>query len=109
MLGFRLPISLEDRLEWWRRQICRQQAANLSVAEFCRQLGVSVTTFYCWKRRVEQPRRIAPGRRTAEHPSPHPTASAIAAVVNFVPVSILDLGADAQLEIELPYVWGHLT
>jgi hypothetical protein len=32
-----------SRLDWWRGQFQRQQKANLSVAELCRQLGVSMT------------------------------------------------------------------
>jgi hypothetical protein len=101
MLAFRQPTSREERREWWRRQISRQQSANLSVAEFCRQLGISATTFYYWKRRVEQAPRTAAGRASAEHPAQDPTVSAGAAVANFVPVSILDPGAGTQLEIEL--------
>jgi hypothetical protein len=101
MLAFRQPTSREERREWWRRQISRQQSANLPVAEFCRQLGISVTTFYYWKRRVEEAPRTAPGLASAEHPSQHPTAPAGTAVANFVPVSILDPGAGTQLEIEL--------
>ena len=62
MLAFRQPTSREERREWRRRQISRQQSANLSVAEFCRQLGVSVTTFYYWKRRVGEVPPNAPGR-----------------------------------------------
>jgi len=44
---------LEQR-EWWRRQLSRRQSANLSVTEFCRQLGVSVTTFYYWKKETSR-------------------------------------------------------
>ena len=85
---------------WWHRQISRQQSANLSVAEFCRQLGISVTTFYYWKRRVRKS-LAPPGLALAEHPSQHPTAPAGTALANFMPVSILDPGAGTQLEIEL--------
>ena len=38
---------------WWRRQIQRQPKTDLTIADFCRQLGVSVPTFYYWKRRVQ--------------------------------------------------------
>jgi hypothetical protein len=31
----------------------RQPKTNLTIADFCRQLGVSVPTFYHWKRRVQ--------------------------------------------------------
>ena len=99
MLAFRQPTSREERREWWRRQISRQQSANLSVAEFCRQLGISVTTFYYWKRRVDE----APptGRASTEHPSRARNGSVGAAVPSFVPVSILEPAAGTQLEIEL--------
>jgi transposase-like protein len=101
MLAFKQPTSREERREWWRRQISRQHSANLSVAEFCRQLGISVTTFYYWKRRVEEAPRTAPRRAFPQHPPHDPTASASAAVADFVPVSILGAGAGTQLEIEL--------
>jgi hypothetical protein len=101
MLAFRQPTTREERREWWSRQISRQQSGNLSVAEFCRQLGISVTTFYYWKRRVEEAPRTAPGLASAEHPSQDPTASARTAVADFVPVSILGPAAGTELEIEL--------
>ena len=101
MFAFRQPTSREERREWWRRQISRQQSAKLFVAEFCRQLGISVTTFYYWKRRVDEAPRTAAGGASAEHPAQAPTASTRTAAPNFVPVSILDPGAGTQLEIEL--------
>jgi hypothetical protein len=101
MLALRKPTSREERREWWRRQISRQQSAALPVAEFCRQLGVCVTTYYYWKRRVEEPPGMAPGRASAERPSQVLTTSAGTAIARFVPVSIVDRGADTQLEIEL--------
>jgi hypothetical protein len=45
MAGIGLRTNRQSRVEWWRRQIHRQREANLSVTEFCRQLGVSVATF----------------------------------------------------------------
>jgi hypothetical protein len=39
--------------ESWRGQIERQPKTNLTVAKFCRQLGVSVPTFYYGKGRVQ--------------------------------------------------------
>jgi len=101
MLAFGQPTSRQERREWWRRQISRQQSAHLPVAEFCRQLGISVTTFYYWKRRVAVTTRTAPGRLSTKHPAQDPTTSAGTAIANFVPVSILDPGAGTQLEIEL--------
>lgn len=41
----------------WRRRMERFQKAGQSVAEFCRQEGVSAPSFYQWRKRLaEQPR-----------------------------------------------------
>jgi Transposase len=101
MLALRQPTSREERREWWRRHISRQQSAKLSVAEFCRQLGISITTFYYWKRHVEEAPRTIPGPVSTVRPSQSPSASAKTAAASFVPVSILDAGTSTQLEIEL--------
>ena len=101
MPAFQQPTSREQRREWWRRQIARQKAANLSVIEFCRELGVSVTTFYYWRKRVHEAPPLLRGQVPVEN-SPHRlTTTAGTAPLNFVPVSILDPGAGTQLEIEL--------
>jgi hypothetical protein len=100
MPAFRQPTSREQRREWWRRQLSRQESANLSVTEFCRQLGVSVTTFYYWKNRVHEAPLNLPRKVSAECPSRRLTTT-VAAAPNFVPVSILEPTAGIQLEIEL--------
>jgi Transposase len=101
MLGFRQRASREERREWWRGQLTRQQSANVSVAEFCRQLGVSVATFYYWKRRVDEVPPTATGQASTEQPSRSRNGSAGATTPNFVPVSILEPTAGTQLEVEL--------
>ena len=52
MTGMRPNTDHQSRLDWWRRQIQRQPKTHLTIADFCRQLGVSVPTFYYWKRRI---------------------------------------------------------
>ena len=91
----------QSRIDWWRGQFQRQQQANLSVTELCRQLDVSVTTFYYWKKRVHASTpndlgQVPDGRR-----SRYPATTVGAAAPNFVPVSILDSATGPQLEIEL--------
>ena len=54
MFGFGPPATRQARREWWRRQIQRQQDGSLTIAEFCRRLGVSTVTFYAWKRRFRE-------------------------------------------------------
>ena len=53
MTGLRWHRAHQSRLDWWRRQITRQPKTKLTVANFCRQLGVSVPTFYYGKGRVQ--------------------------------------------------------
>ena len=90
------PTSRHERREWWRRQLSRQQSENVSVADFCRQLGVSITTFYYWKKRVHVVSSSLPARVVAERPS-----RPFGAAASFVPVSLVDRRADTHLEIEL--------
>ena len=98
MTGMRSHTDHQARLDWWRRQIQRQPKTHLTVADFCRQLGVSVPTFYYWKRRVQAV------SQTASDPVAmvSPARSPVPLTVPFVPVSIVDPDAGTLLEIEFP-------
>jgi transposase-like protein len=100
MVGFGPPASRQARRQWWRRQIQRQVDGSLTVAEFCRRLGVSTVTFYAWKRRFrEAPTALPLG---PERPSARPMSEVNgASTPAFLPVSILDAGPAGQLEVEL--------
>src|SRR5947207_2280308 len=54
MTGMRSHTDHQSRLDWWRRQIQRQPKTDLTIADFCRQLGVSVPTFYSAGMKVGQ-------------------------------------------------------
>jgi transposase-like protein len=100
MVGFGPPASRQARREWWRRQIQRQTEGSLTVAAFCRRLGVSTVTFYAWKRRFRE--SPSPPSLVPERPSARPMHEANgASTPTFLPVSIRDAGAAGQLEIEL--------
>ena len=88
--------SHQSRIDWWRGQFERQQKANLSVTELCRQLDVSVTTFYYWRKRVHENSPTSPGQVAAGY-----LARRLNTAVSFVPVSIVEPTAGAELEIEL--------
>ena len=88
-----------QRQEWWRRQIQRQQDGSLSIAEFCRRLGVSTVTFYAWRRRFREAPPASP--LISERPAAKPSTANGAPAPAFLPVSMLDAGPDGQLEIEL--------
>lgn len=91
----------QTRIDWWRGQFQRQQKANLGVTELCRQLGVSVTTFYYWRKRVHEVTPNDLGQGPDESPSRYAATTADVAAPSFVPVSILDSSTGSQLEIEL--------
>jgi len=91
-----LRTNHQSRVDWWRGQFKRQQKANLSVTELCRQLDVSVTTFYYWRKRVHENSPISPGQVAAGYP-----ARRLNTGVSFVPISIVEPTADAELVIEL--------
>ena len=101
MLGTKPPTVTECRLEWWQRQIRRQQSAGVSVAEFCRQLGVTARKFHYWRDRVRGAARTNTGRVAADQSSRHRNSAPGAAASNFLPVSIVDPGVKTQLEVEL--------
>jgi Transposase len=100
MLGFGPPANPQARLEWWRRQIRRQKDGNLTVAEFCRRLGVSTVTFYAWKRRFRATFDASPLRTVKPTPQTTPTSNG-APRAAFLPVSILDARPAGHLEIVL--------
>src|SRR4051794_30757987 len=78
----------QSRLDWWRRQIQRQPKTKLTVASFCRQLGISVPTFYYWKQRVmAEPQTFS--QRVAEASLTRPPSPPAAP---FLPVSIVNRG-----------------
>jgi transposase-like protein len=99
MAGARSRTNHQSRVDWWRGQFQRHEKANLSVTELCRQLGVSVTTFYYWKKRVHEATPNASGQGPAEYHYRRRTAAASS--TNFVPVSILEPAAGTELEIKL--------
>jgi transposase-like protein len=100
MVGFGPPVSRQARREWWRCQIQLQKDGSLTVAEFCRRLGVNTVTFYAWKRRFREAPSAPPlvPDRASARPMPEANGATTAA---FLPVSILHAGPAGQLEIEL--------
>ena len=80
MTGTRHRTDHQSRLDRWHRQIQRQQKTKLTIADFCRQLGVSVPTFDYGKRRIRGSPCTPFGRLPVGHSSPHPfTPAAVAA------------------------------
>ena len=101
MVGFGPPVSRQARREWWRRQVQRQKDGSLTVAEFCRRLGVSTVTFYAWKRRFREAPPAFP--IVPDKPSVRPVYEANgASTPALLPVSILHAGPAVQLGARRP-------
>jgi len=45
----------------WVSIIARQQASGLEVGQFCRRAGLAPSTFFAWRRRLEDGGRDDPG------------------------------------------------
>jgi hypothetical protein len=73
----------------------------LAVAEFCRQLGVSLPTSYYWKKRASEDAPNVPARNWAQHKSRVVTETTDAMVPSFMQVTNFDPGAGTQPEITL--------
>lgn len=77
--------------EEWAERVSRQESSGQSVGEFCRLEGVSVASFYNWRRKLR-----GGGSPSSEWPSG----------AAFVPVRVSASGAiasaDPQIEVRLP-------
>ena len=83
------------RLATWRRRLERYAKSGLTVASFCRHEGVSVPTFYAWRKRIgTQEAGPAPGRRPTLA-SPFQTVTVLPAA----PVVAVRLPGGVQVDI----------
>ena len=90
----RPPSGVHDYLEWQSR-LERFESGDLDLSLFCLREGTSRSTFYRWKKRLEE--GIPEPQDTAEAvdldgPAPEPTAA------TFLPISL----KAPRVEIELP-------
>jgi hypothetical protein len=101
MFGNSLPKEQESRIEWWRRVIVRQQSAQIPLAEFCRQLGISTRKFYYWRQRL----RDLDAARSVSQTTPSGSLLSASTISGdddaFLPVSIIHRNMTTELEIEL--------
>jgi hypothetical protein len=70
-----IPFGLEvrmarcvdpEKVRAWRRLMARFETSGLSVAGFCRREGVSLASFYYWRKRLAQVGWLAPGPYPAD-------------------------------------------
>jgi hypothetical protein len=83
--------SGRDRAVVWGERLRRFEQAGLTVAEFCRQEGVSAPSFYQWRKRLANPSKGQRFKAAAQRSS-H-SSSAFQQVM---------LSAGAVVTVELP-------
>jgi transposase-like protein len=44
----------EERREWWRQRIARQEESGQSIRAFCKDHGVGEHSFYSWRQRLRE-------------------------------------------------------
>jgi hypothetical protein len=107
----RVPSEEESRIEGWRQVVFRHQSARVSMAQFCRQMGISTRKFSYWRQRIRE-MDAASSRSQITPSSSLKLASAAVRDTGaaFVPVSIIDRSATTAVEIELANgCWVRLT
>ncbi len=91
----RPPSDLEDYRQWQQR-LQRYQTTEMNLDVFCLQEGVSRSTFYRWKQRLDDDLRATspepPEADSAEHQRPETNEPL------FLPISL----KSSRVEIELP-------
>jgi len=87
----RPPSDLEDYRQWQQR-LERYQTTEMNLDVFCLQEGVSRSTFYRWKQRLDEDISESPEADSAEHQRPELNESL------FLPISL----KSSRVEIELP-------
>ena len=90
----RPPASLDEWLDW-KQRFESQKASGLSVAVFCLQEGVSLSTFYRWQ---QQLRDGIPAALLEEDADRRRTESEEVNEATFLPISL----KASPVEIELP-------
>jgi hypothetical protein len=86
----RPPSDLEDYRQWQQR-LARYQTTEMNLDVFCLQEGVSRSTFYRWKRRLDDDIPEPPEADFAERQRPESNESL------FLPISL----KSSRVEIEL--------
>lgn len=84
-MGRNRDVGLEQR---WRERLARWQQGDAAVADFCDDEGVSVASFYAWRRRF--------------HAAPPPATFVPVRVVTPPPTATLEVGLAGGRTIRVP-------
>lgn len=94
-----------SKWETWRRRLAAFDGGDSSVAEFCRCAGVSVASFYQWRRKLQRRTAVSTHARRSESSSarragrPAFRSRGTVPPVSFVPVEVT---GGSSIEVHLP-------
>ena len=84
---------MSEREQVWRERIERQAWSGLTVAECCEEAGVSVASFYRWKKMLMEPQ--GPRRRQSTRKSNVQASGSKKRASQFVPIALRDSSASS--------------
>ena len=79
----------------WRRRVRRFGRSGMTVVHFCREEGVSTASFYRWRNRLAQRRRLTPNADARSSPT-----TGLERTPVFQPIRVT--GAETPISIQLP-------
>ena len=94
--------SFEERRELWRGRLAEQKSSGVSVATFCQERSIAVSTFAYWRRRLRSEDAAPAGwlALTSDHARTSPTTPFAAAPITLRVGSVsvdVAAGFDRQL------------
>jgi hypothetical protein len=97
------------RIQLWLDRLNRQAASQLTVAEFCAREGVSLPSFYQWKRRLSPRVESASVRHKSRQPQPSPGNPAVAKQPRFTELVLSASPATASVALPCVSLPGGIT
>lgn len=88
-------VASVGKVEEWVRRLARYEAAHETVARFCQREGVSVPSFYAWKKKLAQ----APASRVGAPPRFLPVQITSPAPNSAKRKTVVRLGRDIRIEL----------
>lgn len=47
-----MQVADQAKVKYWQEHISRQKQSSVSITEYCRKVGISKDTFYCWRKKL---------------------------------------------------------
>ncbi len=47
-----MQVGDQAKIKFWQEHISRQKQSSGSITQYCRKVGISKDTFYCWRKKL---------------------------------------------------------